>query len=65
MSDHAHRWRVKRRVYNPPRTDMVKFWQGSMSEAGVMSVLYGITSLEQKCEICGKTEISWAPGDLR
>lgn len=60
---HKHHWSVVTRRFTAPISGL-KSAKG-MTEEILMDVLYGFTTVEEQCSICGKTTFQNVNGDQR
>lgn len=60
---HKHKWSVVTRRYTAPVSG--KFKASGMTPNVMMDVLYGFTTIEERCSVCGKTTFQNVNGDQR
>lgn len=60
---HAHKFKEQQRVYVPPVSRKIEV--GRASEDMMHTIMFGVTSIMFKCEICGKVKESRLLGDHR
>lgn len=56
-----HKWTEIERTYNPPAYGATV---ENASDNVIQSVAFGITNITQKCNKCGRTEVSTAIGKV-
>lgn len=60
---HEHQWVETKRNFNLP-SEYTKMKQENASDALIMRLVYGVTNIEQQCEVCGKIEIVSMSGKI-
>lgn len=59
MTEHVHNWVERRRTFQPSRVDEVK---GDMTEHTLKLLVYGLTTIELRCGVCGDVKFVSTPG---
>lgn len=57
-----HQWEIVSRTFNPPTSRQIEARGYSTHDA--LGFLYGITVVEQRCTLCGRTDIDHTPGKV-
>lgn len=63
MIFHTHSWKEEARWYTPPNRG--PFEASRISEETIEKIMFGVTSVELRCSVCGDLKCVVLPGDAR